>query len=292
MSAIDPKPIAATLTGRFGLDVVPAEVSVDGGRWPAVRPAFPPEPNGFAVALSATPRRATATFQPDRFAGQLMTAIAQSDESARAAAEGLATSASQMGMSLLATLDEKPLSDPSDFRGEWGRIDIECTMRIFPRKSLPEHPMVAVAAACMGLVLALLPLEEEMRTIEPGLPEGALIRTVVNRYERSPVNRLLCIDHFGARCQACDFDFGRMYGSLGSGYIQVHHTKMVSEMGGSYLVDPRKDLVPLCANCHAMVHRRTPPLTVSELRQVLGQTTKATPVQGPGMHQSDHNYHD
>jgi 5-methylcytosine-specific restriction protein A len=132
-----------------------------------------------------------------------------------------------------------------------------------------------VAAICLALVLALLPLEEEENVppalFEMGLPEGAKTRVEVNRYERNPVNRAACIAIRGSICGACGLDFGRTYGSLGTGYIEVHHIVPVSKMVAGYLVDPARDLVPLCANCHAMVHRRDPPVPLEELRSLLGQ---------------------
>lgn len=87
-----------------------------------------------------------------------------------------------------------------------------------------------------------------------GYPEGAKITVVVNKYERDPRNRRMCIDHYGYRCQACGMDFGETYGPLAEGFIHVHHRKPVSEIGDDYVVDPVKDLIPLCPNCHAMVH--------------------------------------
>jgi hypothetical protein len=54
------------------------------------------------------------------------------------------------------------------------------------------------------------------------------------------------------------FDFGVVYGELGSGFIFVHHRIPISVRArkGEYEVDPVRDLVPICGNCHAMVHRR------------------------------------
>jgi 5-methylcytosine-specific restriction protein A len=128
----------------------------------------------------------------------------------------------------------------------------------------------AVASTCLALVLALLPLEEDdlaaSTLFEAGLPEGAKTRVEVNRYERSPVNRAACIATHGTSCWVCGLDFGRVYGSLGTGYIEVHHRVPVSRMGAGYVVDPVNDLVPLCANCHAMIHRRDPPVTPEELK--------------------------
>ena len=99
--------------------------------------------------------------------------------------------------------------------------------------------------------------------------EGALRRITVNAYERDATARRACISHFGAACRVCGFDFGATYGELGSGFIHVHHTRPLSDVGAGYAVDPKRDLVPVCPNCHAMLHQTSPPLTVSELQKRL-----------------------
>lgn len=106
------------------------------------------------------------------------------------------------------------------------------------------------------------------------LPEGAVTTIKVNRYERSPVNRLRCISHYGATCWVCDLDFGTRYGPKAAGFIEVHHRTPVSAMGERYLVDPIRDLVPLCSNCHSVAHRRNPPYQPSEIRELLGLPPK------------------
>jgi 5-methylcytosine-specific restriction protein A len=40
-------------------------------------------------------------------------------------------------------------------------------------------------------------------------------------------------------------------------------------MGTDYIINPILDLVPLCANCHSMIHRHDPPFTVEELSEAL-----------------------
>jgi 5-methylcytosine-specific restriction protein A len=75
----------------------------------------------------------------------------------------------------------------------------------------------------------------------------------------------------GVRCQACGFDFSEFYGVLGEGFIEIHHRTPVSRMGPDYVVVPSTDLVPLCANCHRMVHREDPPIPVEEIRRHLVQ---------------------
>ncbi|WP_444659086.1 hypothetical protein ACRQV7_00760 [Caproiciproducens sp. R2] len=38
-------------------------------------------------------------------------------------------------------------------------------------------------------------------------------------------------------------------------------------MGEEYIVDPIEDLEPVCPNCHAMLHRTAPPLSIEELKK-------------------------
>jgi HNH endonuclease len=97
-------------------------------------------------------------------------------------------------------------------------------------------------------------------------PEGAVTRVEVNRYERDHRARRLCLAHWGPHCAVCDLDFGERYGPLGRGFIHVHHTLELSSVGPGYQVDPVNDLRPVCPNCHSMLHRRRPALSIDELR--------------------------
>jgi 5-methylcytosine-specific restriction enzyme A len=101
-------------------------------------------------------------------------------------------------------------------------------------------------------------------------PEGTLERVEVNRYERDRRARRLCLAHWGYRCAVCDLDFGERYGALGQGFIHVHHTLELSSVGPGYKVNPINDLRPICPNCHSMLHRRRPALSIDELRHFLG----------------------
>lgn len=107
------------------------------------------------------------------------------------------------------------------------------------------------------------------------LIEGALKTVTVNSHERSAEARIKCIAHHGCVCKCCGFDFERTYGTLGKGFIHVHHVMPLSVKKGPYVVDPVADLVPLCANCHAMVHRAGFILTVDELKALLAETQSA-----------------
>ena len=98
--------------------------------------------------------------------------------------------------------------------------------------------------------------------------EGTVKKISVNRYERDGTARQACIDHYGAVCQACGMDFHKQYGDLGKGFIHVHHITPLHTIQESYEVDPIKDLVPVCPNCHAMIHRiKDTTLSIDELKQ-------------------------
>ena len=99
--------------------------------------------------------------------------------------------------------------------------------------------------------------------------EGSVERVSVNRYERNSRARLECIRHHGARCAVCDIDFEERYGEIGKGFIHVHHKRPLAALGKRYRLNAVKDLVPVCPNCHAMLHKREPPYDVEELRAIL-----------------------
>lgn len=99
-----------------------------------------------------------------------------------------------------------------------------------------------------------------------GLSEGMKKTVVVNQYERNTKARNLCVKFHGAVCAACGFDFEKTYGEIGKGFIHVHHLIPVAQIGKSYQVDPVKDLIPVCPNCHAMIHRSEKTLTIEELK--------------------------
>ena len=99
--------------------------------------------------------------------------------------------------------------------------------------------------------------------------EGTSRRISVNAYERNPRARAACLKHFGAVCQVCDLDFKSKYGEVGEGFMHVHHKRPLATLKANYKVNPLKDLVPVCPNCHSMLHRREPPFDVEQLRAKL-----------------------
>lgn len=111
-------------------------------------------------------------------------------------------------------------------------------------------------------------IAEEVQTPEC-YTEGATTVISVNAYERNLKARSDCIKHYGYKCYICNFSFEKLYGKLGSKYIHIHHEVALSELKKEYVIDPINDLKPLCPNCHAMIHRTHPPMSVQELIDIL-----------------------
>ena len=101
---------------------------------------------------------------------------------------------------------------------------------------------------------------------EEAIYEGAKKSVTINVYERDAVAREKCIKHYGCRCMVCNFDFVSVYGDIGKNFIHVHHLIPLADIEKEYVVNPIKDLVPVCPNCHAMLHRKNPPHTIDELK--------------------------
>jgi len=99
------------------------------------------------------------------------------------------------------------------------------------------------------------------------LSEGAVSQVFVNRYERSKQARTACIEHYGCRCAVCGFDFEKVYGPIGQNKIHVHHLIPLSGIRQEYEIDPIRDLRPVCPNCHLIIHSKTEPFTIDEVRK-------------------------
>lgn len=94
------------------------------------------------------------------------------------------------------------------------------------------------------------------------LVEGAILQDEhCTGRERNREAREQCIAYYRTLhkghvvCECCGFDFEKAYGEMGRGFIEVHHRFPLSQTDGEHEVNPETDLVPLCSNCHSMIHR-------------------------------------
>jgi len=98
--------------------------------------------------------------------------------------------------------------------------------------------------------------------------EGKSKEIIQTRYERNPQARKTCLNHHGYSCQICNFNFETYFGEVGKGFIHVHHINSIAEIGKEYEIDPKKDLIPVCPNCHAMIHSRRPAFSIEEIKGI------------------------
>jgi hypothetical protein len=97
---------------------------------------------------------------------------------------------------------------------------------------------------------------------------GAVRQILINAYERDPEARKTCIQHYGTICAVCGVNFEERYGPIGKGFIHVHHRKPLATRE-IYSLDPINDLIPVCPNCHSMLHSSNPPLSVEQLKALM-----------------------
>lgn len=110
------------------------------------------------------------------------------------------------------------------------------------------------------------------------ISEGKSKTVAVQVYERSKLLRDKTIDFYTKDgtivCEVCGFDFHKTYGDIGRGFIEIHHQKPIyhyEDTDFSILIaEALRNLIPLCANCHRMVHRkRDKPYSIPDLRKIL-----------------------
>lgn len=124
-----------------------------------------------------------------------------------------------------------------------------------------------IAATVTGNASVLPPEEDEGEAVE-----GRILFREHRVRERDPSlvrKRKVAVlkAHGRLACEVCDLDFGERYGVLGTGFIEAHHTVPLAL--GSVRVTKAEDLALVCANCHRMIHRARPMLTVEQLRERL-----------------------
>jgi 5-methylcytosine-specific restriction enzyme A len=121
-------------------------------------------------------------------------------------------------------------------------------------------------------------LEVDHETVAPrGFKEGSVRSILVNSYERNTSARDACLAHYGFSCQACGIEMRAIYGDIAAGLIEVHHLQPISQSAEEYIVDPVKDLIPLCPNCHRVIHKSGRPHDIDALRCAIYRSTGSAP---------------
>ena len=274
----DPESLRAILTDRFGL-ALSVSVGEDAeGAFVDIAPRDLHENEGFVIRTVIGWRGVRARFRAGRFAGDLVSDIAGASAEKRAQFAAVARALRDKGALITLRINGSATDPfaPNSWPSSWTSLDLEVDRTpVMLDHDSPDDVRDAIlswAGGLMSMLVCLLPVED----IEPkeqldlaGFPEGAKQRVEVNRYERSRLNRAVCISVHGTKCAVCGFDFQSAYGALGRDFIHVHHKVPVSLIGAEYVINPVMDLVPVCPNCHAMLHRQNPPIEIEDLKVLL-----------------------
>lgn len=275
----DPARLAQTLSNETGLAFEGrAGRAGRNARSLIFTPADHSERDTFSITVTLGFRRLEVEFSPGHFAGELLSWMAQADAGSRGLFSAVLRECMAEGAEVAVNVNDQSFAadDGAIWEKEWRRFGVRLQRRNLEIGATDgpgdENLLMPWLLRMTAAVTSLLPLErseEEALENTDGLPEGAVSRVEVNRYERDRRNRAAALAIHGHSCAACRFDFGQAYGAIAAGFIEVHHTTPVSELGASYIVDPKVDLIPLCPNCHAVAHRRSPPFTVEEITSAL-----------------------
>ena len=218
-------------------------------------------------------------FKPQRYAAEMVREMGTAGEDKKTMFCSYAQQLLQSGGKVKLRVNDTP-QDPvnaSLWPEQWDKVSIKTDIRpiIYDKNDKPDYlnTLTRWLPIMMGLSLSLLNVvvDDTIDNQSEGKAEGKKTDVTLTRYERNPINRVLCLAEYGCKCQICGMDFEKAYGSIGRGFIHVHHLIPVSMMGEGYIVNPIKDLIPVCPNCHAMLHRQNPPITPEELKRIIEQ---------------------
>jgi len=118
-------------------------------------------------------------------------------------------------------------------------------------------------------------VENDKEEGEEEIPAGTEIEDLrkFRLHKRLERRRKLAIQakkYRGYTCEACTFNFQKVYGDIGEGFIEAHHLRSLAKHKGEVLeLDPKLDFRVLCPNCHRMIHRTADPSDLEGFRKLI-----------------------
>jgi len=250
-------------------------VDSEGDPWRLLQPVNAPADQAFAVRATIRWRRIVVEFEPGKFAGDLLAAMGNADSTGRAAFRSILAECSTRGGEIKFRVNGERCDPQREetWPSHWSRLSLTLSIHMYPEVREGERgsgDALQWSRLFVAAIIALLPLQpSEALPGVIGFAEGGETITQSIRYERDRRNRTAAIAIWGCKCQACGLDFSKRYGEVANGFIEVHHVTPVSVIEPGTSIDPARDLVPLCPNCHAVAHRRDPPFSVEDIRGML-----------------------
>ena len=258
------------LSRALGVDVVDAKLA-DGSEYTfGLRLQQLAQPVGFEFRVQQTLMSTRAQLFMDSFPRDLLQTCKSSFTSRKGELHGVLESAKSSQVSIDFSVDGTRLEDLKD-DSEWETIEFSLHKKVENYEDALGCLKLIVLMA-FSMMIPLITEESEGLLEEVDVEyavEGAKTSVTVNKYERSRVNRAICLELFGFICGGCDARMADLYGPIGEGVIHVHHLEPVSIMESPRPLNPATDLIPLCPNCHTIVHRKSPPIGIAELRRII-----------------------
>jgi len=157
------------------------------------------------------------------------------------------------------------------FKAPWKNV---CALTMLNEEHITSENLVKIKNKTMPVTDSFLKVTDpELKN--QTYSEGKKHDIKLTIYERNSVARRKCIAHYGYVCNICNFDFHSAYGEIGKGYIHVHHKMPLSMIKENYQIDPIKDLVPVCPNCHAMLHtNQEKTISVESVKEIIKKHKK------------------
>ena len=251
--------------------LVPFEVDFVSGKQGICITGKPESKSLGSVKVSATLINTTCLLvktEPEPFSQPLINTMADSDVDERKKCQASLTKLKSITKDLVFNANDCDLVHKpcEDWPRSWTSFKYKFTVCPFDQYNDEDDLYKEMGT---WIVRAFRPIFDLLEITIEGAEEGNRQRALANEYERDSRNRELCIAANGCTCAICGFNFEEAYGPLGRGFIHVHHVVPVSQIGPSYQIDPVHDLIPVCPNCHAMLHQADPPLKPSQLKSII-----------------------
>jgi 5-methylcytosine-specific restriction protein A len=270
MNAESCEQICALIARKLGL---PVTASITNGVMTLSPSGFHPR-ESFSILFEPGWRSAEARLVPGEFAGEMLRSMGTANEDAKKLFNSYAAGLVAAGINLQIQINGESVegSPHLSWPHTWTSfaIALRKTALVFDLNKNDELLPVSdlLVTPLFGMAIALIGTESG--DVFEGEEEGKAMQYLATRYERKKINRDACIRIRGLTCLGCGFRFGEFYGNIADGYIEIHHIESLAATGEVH-INPAVDLIPLCSNCHSVVHRVTPPLLIEELQRMIAE---------------------
>jgi len=166
---------------------------------------------------------------------------------------------------------EIKIDEFNKLRGTLGSFQIRQEIKNIDFDDIQTEEVTQICADIIwrSFCLMMVFLHKQILENDISIKEGTEQNITSRDYERNPIYRDIVISLRGPICSCCDLRFEDKYGAYGRDFIEIHHVVPVSVLKGQNKFDPLTDLLPICSNCHSIIHRREVPYTISEIRKSL-----------------------